>query len=272
MKCALLIVAVLFMVIPSVVLGGPFQVGTATVDITPPAGYRMSGYFHERFSKGVKDPLHAKAVVFSQDNTLAAIVLCDIIGLDPEVSIQSRKLIADQLGIPAANVSVAATHTHTGPLYWGALRDHFHHAAVARNGVDPHEEFDYPAFLTKQIVSVVKLAIQKLQTAEVFAGYGHEDRIAFNRRFVMKNGQVKTWIGINHPDVVRVAGPIDPEIGLIRFNSLTENKPLSAIISYALHLDTLGGEQFSADYPFYLQRELSKQFGRAYYLAVSYSN
>ena len=238
-----------------------FLVGTATVDITPPAGYRMSGYFHERFSKGVKDPLLGKAVVFSQGNTLAALVLCDIIGLDREVSIHSRKLIEEQLGIPAANVSVAATHTHTGPLYWGALRDHFHHATVARNGVDPHEEFDYPKFLTEQIVSAVKLAKQELQAASVFAGYGHEDRIAFNRRFVMKNGQVKTWVGINHPDVVRVAGPIDPEIGLIRFNSLAENKPLSAIISYALHLDTLGGEKFSADYPFYLQRELSKQLG-----------
>ena len=209
-----------------------FLVGTATVDITPPAGYRMSGYFHERFSKGVKDPLLGKAVVFSQGNTLAALVLCDIIGLDREVSIHSRKLIEEQLGIPAANVSVAATHTHTGPLYWGALRDHFHNATVARNGVDPHEEFDYPKFLTEQIVSAVKLAKQELQAARVFAGYGHEDRIAFNRRFVMKNGRVKTWVGINHPEVVRVAGPIDPEIGLIRFNSLVQDKPLSAIISY----------------------------------------
>ncbi|MCP4191131.1 MAG: hypothetical protein GY768_10940 [Planctomycetaceae bacterium] len=264
MKSSLLFFFVFFAMGPPAVQGGPFEVGAATVDITPPAGYRMSGYFHERLSKGVKDPLLAKAIVFSQDDTLAALIFCDLVGLDPEIVGESRQLIAERLGISAANVSIAATHTHTGPLFWGALRDHFHNAAITREGVDPHEKFDYPAFLTKQIVSVVKLAKQKLQIAKVFAGYGHEDRIAFNRRFLMKNGRVETWVGVNHPDFVRVAGPIDPEIGMIRFNSFAEEKPISAIISYALHLDTLGGDEFSADFPFYLQRELSKQFGASF--------
>jgi hypothetical protein len=40
---------------------GKFQMGTGVIDITPPIGYRMSGYFHERLSTRVKDPLLAKA-------------------------------------------------------------------------------------------------------------------------------------------------------------------------------------------------------------------
>src|SRR5262245_59035689 len=39
----------------------PFQVGFADIDITPPAGYRMDGYFYERLNTGVRDPLQAKA-------------------------------------------------------------------------------------------------------------------------------------------------------------------------------------------------------------------
>ncbi len=243
---------------------GPFQAGTATLDITPPVGYRMSGYFHERFSKGVKDPLLAKAIVFSQDETVAALVVCDIVGLSSKVSNNSRTLIADELGIPAANVSVAATHSHTGPLYFGALRDQFHQATVARQGSDPHEVFDYPDFLTTQIVSVVRQAKLNLQEVKLSAGFGHEDQIAFNRRFLLKNGRVKTWIGLNHPDVVRAAGPIDPQVGLIRFDSVAEGKPLSAITSYALHLDTLGGELYSADFPLYLQQELANEYGKEF--------
>lgn len=236
----------------------PFQAGTAVIDMTPPVGYRMSGYFHERLSTGVKDPLLAKAIVFSQEETIAALVLCDIIAIAPEVSAECRRLIADQLGIPAANVSVAATHSHTGPLYWGALRNHFHETAVAREGSDPYETFDYPAFLVQQIVAAVDQAQQNLEAVRLSAGSGSEDRIAFNRRFLMKNGRAKTWIGLNHPEVVGVAGPIDPEVGLIRFDSASNGKPLASITCYALHLDTLGGTEYSADYPYYLQQALTK--------------
>ena len=43
----------------------PFQVGLAEIDITPPAGYRMDGYFYERLNTGRSDPLQAKALVLS---------------------------------------------------------------------------------------------------------------------------------------------------------------------------------------------------------------
>ncbi len=255
-------VAVLSVVwVVSVSLANDFRVGVGTTDITPPVGYRMSGYFRERLSTGVKDPLLAKAIVFSQNDTVAALVVCDIVGLAPAVSRESRKKIEENLGIPAENVSIAATHSHTGPLYFGAIRDHFHAITVAREGTDPHEEFDYPAFLVEQIEAAVGQARQNRTAVSGFAGYGHEDRVAFNRRFLLKNGTAQTWIGLNHPDVVGVAGPIDPQVGLIRFDSIADGKPLSMLTSYALHLDTLGGQLYSADYPFYLQRKLAEAYG-----------
>ena len=53
------------------------QIGVAAVDITPPEKYPVSGYYHERLSTGVRDPLWAKAVVFRQGDQEAAIVVCD---------------------------------------------------------------------------------------------------------------------------------------------------------------------------------------------------
>ncbi|MHC4229044.1 MAG: sugar phosphate isomerase/epimerase family protein, partial [Planctomycetota bacterium] len=110
--------------------------GVAVTDITPPVGYRMSGYFRERLSTGTSNPLRAKAVVMRQGRESAAMVSCDIIGLSPEVSSRARKLAAKKTGIPAANILLAATHSHTGPLYFGALRKHFHHRAIAASGSD----------------------------------------------------------------------------------------------------------------------------------------
>ena len=64
----------------------PLQAGVAVADITPPVGYRMCGYFNERLSTGVLNPLHAKALVLRQGDTRAAMVFCDLIGLSPDVS------------------------------------------------------------------------------------------------------------------------------------------------------------------------------------------
>jgi len=260
-KTILRLLALVSITAPSVLFATPFQAGTATIDITPPIGYRMSGYFHERLSNGTKDPLLAKAIVFSQGDVLAALVCCDIVGIDSKLAHACRKIIAEKLGIAANHVSIAATHSHTGPLYFGALRDHFHKAAVEREGSDPQEATDYPAFLIQQLVAVVGAAKEQLQEVTLSAGYGHETRVAFNRRFLMKNGRVKTWIGLKHPDVVGTAGPIDPEIGLIRFESVANKKPVSMISSYALHLDTVGGQLYSADFPLYIQQALSKEYG-----------
>ena len=57
------------------------EAGLAEIEITPPLGYRMDGYFTERLSTGVKDPLKAKALVFRQGNTKIALVVCDLIGV-----------------------------------------------------------------------------------------------------------------------------------------------------------------------------------------------
>src|SRR5207248_3405329 len=94
----------------------PLKAGVAVVDITPPAGYRMAGYYSERRNTGTHDPLLAKAVVFQQGAVRAALVECDIVSMPAEVSSKARSLAAEHTGIPAAHIVVAATHSHTGPL------------------------------------------------------------------------------------------------------------------------------------------------------------
>lgn len=101
------------------------QAGVATIDITPPIGYRMSGYFYERPSTGIHDPLQAKALVLLKGETKVAWVFCDLVGIAPTDSSPARAMASNRTGIPRENILVAATHSHTGPLYWGVLRDPF---------------------------------------------------------------------------------------------------------------------------------------------------
>jgi neutral ceramidase len=94
---------------------GELRVGAAAVNINPPEGTPLAGYYSERGSRTVLDNLYTKAPVLEQDDTRAALVVCDLISLPRRTVREARDLIEKQTGIPGANVMISATHTHTGP-------------------------------------------------------------------------------------------------------------------------------------------------------------
>jgi hypothetical protein len=239
--------------------------GIASIDITPPIGYRMSGYFRERLSTGISNPLHAKAIVLRQGKESAALVFCDIIGLSPDVSSRARIQAAKKTGIPYANILIAATHTHTGPLYFGALRKHLHDLAVARHGSDPCEKVDYPSELVNKLVKVITEANASTKHISMEVGVAEQRDLSFNRRFHMKDGSVRFNPGVLNPDIVRPAGPIDPEVGIV-FIRGADSSTKAALVNFALHLDTVGGTKYAADYPFYLEQSLRKKYGNKFAL------
>jgi hypothetical protein len=240
------------------------RVGAAVVDITPPVGYRLSGYFVERLSTGTHDPLEAKAIYLQQGETQAALVFCDLIGISRDVSQRARKLAAEQSHIPLKNILIAATHSHTGPLYGGALREHFHAKAIAARGTDAVEAVDYPAELVRQLAAAIAQAKQHAVPAILHAGFAEQQGLSFNRRFHMKDGSVVFNPGKLNPNIVRVAGPIDPEVGLVLVRDAAKGDPLATLTAFALHLDTVGGTEFSGDFPYYLSRELQAKHGRKF--------
>jgi len=235
--------------------------GLAVVDITPPVGYRMSGYFHERLSTGTSNPLRAKAMVLRQGHTSAALVFCDIIGISLDVSSRARRIAAKRTGIPAENILITATHSHTGPLYSGALRKHFHDLATAEHGRDPYEKVDYSSELVKKLVRVISQANKKAKPVQLKAGVADQQNLSFNRRFHMKDGTVRFNPGVMNPDIVRVAGPIDPDVGIVFFNKAGGGSPEAALVNFTLHLDTVGGSKYAADYPFYIEQSLREKYG-----------
>lgn len=237
------------------------EAGIGVGDITPPVPFRMSGYFEERISTGIKDPLRVKAVVFRQGETTAAIVFCDLLGVPLEVSTPARQLAARKTGIPAANIVIAATHSHTAPLYFDSLRNYFHQSAIASQGNDPYEVIDYPKELVDRIVRAIVEAKEQLQPVELTTLTSHANRLAFNRRFHMRNGTVECNPGLKNPDIIRAAGPVDPEVGAVFLRPLNQTGYLGAIVSFALHLDTVGGTEYSADYPKHCEDRLRHEFG-----------
>ena len=54
------------LLLPTPVGAEELKAGVAVADITPPKGYRMSGYFNERLNTGTHDALYAKVLYFGQ--------------------------------------------------------------------------------------------------------------------------------------------------------------------------------------------------------------
>ncbi len=217
----------------------------------------MAGYYSQRLLTAVHDDLHAKAIVIAstgQGNQKVALVACDLVGIPPGVIEEARALIQTSTGIPGTNVMISATHSHTGPLIpSGGSREEAYGALlpVARK---------YRKDLPGKIAEAVRLANAHLVSAKVFFGQGKEDALSFNRRFLMKDGTVGWNAGKLNPNIVKPAGPIDPEVPVVLFESAS-GQPLATYVNFAMHLDTVGGTEASADYPYTLASILGKVKG-----------
>lgn len=189
------------------------RAGAATVNITPPLGIKMRGYFQERIARDIHDELYAKSLVLDDGETKLAIVVCDLIGASRKYLDKAKELINERCGIPPSNVLISCVHTHTGP------------------DVD---DMNYGDFLIHRIADSVQLANNRLREAELGCEREEEDKPLGNRRFFMKDGTVWTNPGILNPNIVKPAGPIDPEIEVLCVRE-PNGKTIALLANYAMH-------------------------------------
>jgi hypothetical protein len=232
--------------IRSTAFAGELRAGVAEVAITPPTGIPMAGYYAERGAQSIHDDLHAKTIVLDVGGSRAALVVLDLITTPRSLVAESRREIDRVSKLGGGNVMISATHTHTGPVI--DLENRFGGSSAAVK--------NYRATLPMRIAESVRLAESRLTPARALAARGREDSIAFNRRFHMKDGSVGWNPGKLNPNVIKPAGPIDPEVPIVYFET-TSGKALATYINYAVHLDNIGEPQISADVPFALGSALA---------------
>ncbi len=156
------------------------KIGIGKIKISPEIGTDLAGYFEPRKSIGIHDPLFAHALILKKNGVKAVIIACDLIGINREIIEKAKKLVGEQTEINPANIIVHATHTHTGP------------ATAKVFGIDNEKSGAYLSTLPGKIAQAVLLANKNLFSATIEYGKGEENRIAFNRRYLMKDGTVRT--------------------------------------------------------------------------------
>lgn len=254
---SLLALLAAFFVIASTVDAGEFKMGAAQVDITPANGTPMAGYYKFRAVGGVLDPIFAKAIVVEQDGVRAAFVVLDLAGTTRSLVAAARKLIAERCQIPGERVMISATHTHTGPqLPRGSMMDD-----ITKANSPPGVQ--YVNALPGLIVKSVSDALVNLQPAKASATIGKAEGISFNRRVIGKDGKCIWQPQKIDPALERPAGPVDPDLGLLVFDSNgARPAPIASYANFAMHPTSVGGGlKISADYPGVLAKLLRERHG-----------
>lgn len=231
------------------------EAGAAVTNITPEVGYPQ----YRSNSTGVLDSLYAKTLILKQNGVETAFVVCDLISIERELSVEVRMLASELTGIPYTNIFISGTHTHTGPAYHEHIEEYVQRLRNEELMAEDRES--YPARLIEQIVQSVVDAQDRLQPVVLEDGIGEARGISFNRRFLMTDGTVRFNPGSENPDIVHPVGPIDPAVHTLLIRTANDGDPIAALTVFANHLDTTGGTEFSADYPYYLAESLKEKFG-----------
>lgn len=218
---------------------GNLKAGFARIDITPPLGITLAGYFETRYADGILDPLCATAVAFDDGERRAVVMSVDIIGLNKVFMKRIKDHMAKTCGLPAEAIFIHCTHIHTGPII----------APVA--GSDKFENEDYAETLIKKLSDTAFLALSDLAPAEMSYTRGEAKNVSFVRCFKMKDGSTRTNPGRLDPNIDFPLDEPDNNSSLLIIKR--EGKQEIGIVNFQVHPDVIGGTKFTADFPHFVR-------------------
>ena len=220
------------------------SVGFARVDITPPLGSFMPGYYQDRRAKKILDPLQINMVAFSDGKTKALVAQYDTEALSDSVANMMRDAIVKATGVERDAIILHASHTHDGGFL--AQKIDNGSAAQADKRATAVDHLYVDLCVSRSADAAVE-AIADLKPATLSCGRNVARRISFVRRYLMKSGKVQTNPGTNNPDIVRAVGTADETVQVLRIDR-EGAKPI-CLINFQTHPDVVGGETITADWP-----------------------
>lgn len=250
MRFILFFLAFAFSIRAADVPKAPLMAGAATSNITPELGGEVVGGFLPFPCTHIHDELHARCLVLDDGKTKLALVVCDLLGLHRSLSVKARELIEKETGIPAANVLISGTHTHSATNALGGS---------PRTYSSDYDLTDYQKFVARRVADGVRRALNLLRPAEIAFGTVDVPEHVHIRRWFLKEGtmppnpfgkidKVKMNPGAGNPNLVEPAGEPDPRVSFLALRE-PGGRLISVYSAYSLHyVGGVGEGHISADY------------------------
>ncbi len=233
-----------------------FRAGAFAMDITPPRfPISVNGSMSDNQATQAHDALHARCLVLDDGKTRIGIAVCDSCMLPRDILDAAKALASKKTGIPANQLLISATHTHSAPTSTGVFQS------------DPDE--GYRQFLIGRIAEGFEKATAQLEPAKIGWSTVDEPNQVFNRRWHVKQGTVLTDPfggktdtvqmnpGHGNPNKDRPSGPVDPQVFVLAVQA-RDGRPIALLANYSLHyVGGVPGNSVSADY----YGEFARQIG-----------
>ena len=226
-----------------------FMAGAACADISPVTSQFLAGYPHvPRWSTGTHDPLLSSAVYM--DNGAKKIIMIgnDNLYVPKDLVARARARIEAATGIPAGDILISATHTHSAPLT-------YKRGPGSYDTITPDCDDAYVQLMEDGIVKAATDAVAAARPAEFGLAVARVSGIGTNRR---------------SPD-----GPADPEVPVLAFRDPATKEIFAIVEAYAMHPTVLHEDSklCSADFPGaarqYLRDVLGKDIPVAHFMGAS---
>ena len=215
-----------------------FAVGYARIDIT---GALPIPIFEDTGTK-IADPLYLTCTAVWDGEEVALLMSADLRSMQVNAVVRSKEMIGKQFGIPAENILINCTHTHSAP--------------VAGTGGEA-SRVRWNANYYKQLPIVVEEALRDLDVIEgVYTGKGYTESLTFVRRYLMPDGTYKTH---GDSDALGHETEADNLLQTLRFDRKTKKDVL--MINYQTHhCSGIGKGKVSADFVAPYREAAEKEF------------
>jgi len=198
---------------------GILLAGIAKIDITPSIPVKLYGYSSRKeYSKGIHDPLSARAVVYEKDGKRVVLVTTDLGSFGKEVFPVFQRDILDEFGLDESELFLSAVHSHSAPIL------------SLNPGTGDPNNIEYTHSLQKTIIAVISDAIDNLKPVNIGLGSGSSP-VGANRREMKPDGSIA--LGRNP------YGVTDKEVLVMKITT-TEGASVGALFDYATHSTSLG--------------------------------
>jgi hypothetical protein len=204
-RCFLFAVVILFST--ALLRAGDFRAGIAVRVVTPDPLLPVSGGVGPSKPASRKEgDLNVRALALEKGPTRVAIVTADFLGFP---SVLCNRVRAKVPRLPAQNILIGATHTHSAPDCYGFPDGKGGTAA----------DLKYLDSVCERMAEAINEAVDKLQPVSVKIATGEaKGRIAFN---------------------YYAEQLYDPRCHVLQFLS-ADGKPLATLVNYAIHPEVLG--------------------------------
>ena len=210
------------------------------MDVTPPMGSPVDGYFQDRVAQGILDPIELNAVALSDGERRAVMIAGDFLGIEIFHVERMKAAISAVTGLKNEEIFLSGTHSHT--------------SVFLREKRAPSLPEEYIRVLYRKYVDAAKMALDDLADATLYSAEKQTAvPIGFVRRYRLSDGRVATNPGSAVlPLVTGRCDESDNTVRVLRF-ARRGAKDIT-LLNFSTHPDVIGGKCYSADWPGFARR------------------